>query len=298
VAKLAPSGEALAYATYLGGNGDDYGGQGIAVDGSGSAHVAGFTGSADFPTTAGAFDTTYNGGSYDAFVAKLSVPSLGYPRPKGATPTRFSLVPAYVDCVSPNREHGPPLAFESCNPPTQTSSNLTVGTPDANGAPAKSVGFLRLGVVVGTPGGVDDADVTFAVTVTDVRCKAGVATCAAANTAGGADYTGEIQATVELRITDRYNGVAPGGGTDAATGDKTFQVTVPCGATSTPTNIGSTCDLTTTADAVYGDPSIVKEGQRAIWQLGQVDVYDGGADGDVDTAAGNTLFATQGVFVP
>ena len=75
-------------------------------------------------------------------------------------------------------------------------------------------------------------------------------------------------------------------------------MTVPCGATPTPTTIGSTCEITTTADAVYGDPSTVKEGTRAIWQLGQVEVYDGGADGDVDTPTGNTLFATQGVFVP
>jgi len=29
-----------------------------------------------------------------------------------------------------------------------------------------------------------------------------------------------------------------------------------------------------------------------------VDVLDGGPDGDVDTPAGNTLFLTQGIFVP
>ena len=33
--------------------------------------MTGVTGSADFPTTPGAFDTTYNGGS-DAFVTKLN----------------------------------------------------------------------------------------------------------------------------------------------------------------------------------------------------------------------------------
>ena len=36
---------------------------GVAVDGAGSAYVTGSTCSADFPTTAGAFDTTYNGGT-------------------------------------------------------------------------------------------------------------------------------------------------------------------------------------------------------------------------------------------
>ena len=57
-----------------------------------------------------------------------------HPRPTGATPVRVSLVPAYEPCTSPNRTHGPPLAFPSCSPPVQTSDFLTVGTPDANGA--------------------------------------------------------------------------------------------------------------------------------------------------------------------
>jgi hypothetical protein len=75
-------------------------------------------------------------------------------------------------------------------------------------------------------------------------------------------------------------------------------VTVPCGATPTPDTIGSTCELTTTADAVYGDPSAAKEGKRAVWQLGRATLYDGGADGDVETPAGNSLFAVQGLFAP
>ena len=61
------------------------------------------------------------------------------------------------------------------------------------------------------------------------------------------------------------------------------------------TTIGSTCSITTTFDAVY--PGSVPEGKRSVWQLGRVRVNDGGADGVVATAP-NTLFATQGVFVP
>ena len=59
--KLDASGAALVYSTYLGGSGDDVG-SGIALDGAGNAYVTGHTSSTDFPTTAGAFDTTYNGG--------------------------------------------------------------------------------------------------------------------------------------------------------------------------------------------------------------------------------------------
>ena len=59
--KLNAAGSALVYSTYLGGSADDIG-SGIAVDGAGSAYVTGDTDSTDFPTTAGAFDTSYNGG--------------------------------------------------------------------------------------------------------------------------------------------------------------------------------------------------------------------------------------------
>lgn len=59
----------LAYSTYLGGNGFDQG-YAIAVDSFGSAYVTGTTAAVDFPTTSGAYQTTYGGG--DAFIAKLN----------------------------------------------------------------------------------------------------------------------------------------------------------------------------------------------------------------------------------
>jgi hypothetical protein len=70
VTKLNASGTALVYSTYLGGNNTDVG-NGIAVDGSGNAYITGYTLSTNFPTTAGAFQTSYGGG-YDAFVTKLN----------------------------------------------------------------------------------------------------------------------------------------------------------------------------------------------------------------------------------
>ena len=59
------------YSTYFGGSGDDWG-AGIAVDASGQAYVVGRTKSSNFPTTAGAYQTTYGGGEGDAFVAKFN----------------------------------------------------------------------------------------------------------------------------------------------------------------------------------------------------------------------------------
>jgi len=70
VAKLNPTGDALVYATFLGGEGEDRG-YGIAVDGLGGAYVTGRTRSVDFPTTSGAFDTTHNG-DHDIFMVKLN----------------------------------------------------------------------------------------------------------------------------------------------------------------------------------------------------------------------------------
>jgi len=69
VTKLNPTGSALVYSTFLGGSTSDEA-HSIAVDAAGSAYVTGFTTSTNFPTTVGAFDTTYNG-NLDAFVTKL-----------------------------------------------------------------------------------------------------------------------------------------------------------------------------------------------------------------------------------
>jgi hypothetical protein len=71
VSKLNSTGTALVYSTYLGGSIDDYG-FGIAVDSSGNAYVTGYTDSINFPTTAGALQTTYGGGYADVFISKLN----------------------------------------------------------------------------------------------------------------------------------------------------------------------------------------------------------------------------------
>jgi hypothetical protein len=71
VTKLNAAGSALVYSSYLGGWGEDTG-FGIAVDPTGNAYVAGWTTSRCFPTTAGAFDTTLNQRSGEAFISKIS----------------------------------------------------------------------------------------------------------------------------------------------------------------------------------------------------------------------------------
>jgi hypothetical protein len=72
IAKVKPNGTSLLFLGYLGGSGEDRG-LAIALDSAGNAYVAGDTSSteATFPVTAGP-DLTYNGGSTDAFVAKIN----------------------------------------------------------------------------------------------------------------------------------------------------------------------------------------------------------------------------------
>ena len=224
-----------------------------------------------------------------------SMASATHPRPKGATPLRASMVPAYNACTAPNRTHGPPLAFPSCNPPVQTSTAVTVGTPDANGAPANSVGFVKLDVKVGVPGPPEDSDVLISASISDVRCKAGTTACGAANAADGADYTGELQGNATIRITDHWNAVAPGGGPDTATVvDIPFPVAATCANTAS-TAEGGLCTSNTSANAVV--PGSVLDGKRAIVEVGQITITDGGPDG-VNATTPNTLFEVQGIFIP
>ena len=216
-------------------------------------------------------------------------------RPAGATPLNVSLVPAYNQCTSPNRFHGPPdlpggtNPDGSCNPPVQRSSLLTVGTPDVppgGGPAANSVGSFRMAAIVGDPGTPgDQADLTLSVNITDVRSK----------TAGLPDYSGQLLARVPLRITDRRSGVS---GNEAATMQipMLFQFVVPC-ATTASTSIGSTCSISTSVDGILGDPGSILEGGRAIWEIGKAEIQDAGADGDPFTQP-NGIFAVQGVFVP
>lgn len=199
-------------------------------------------------------------------------------RPKGATPFYASLVPAAQACTAPNRQHGPPLAYGSCNPVQPGSPNLTAGVGDGNPALAKSVGFLRLGVAAGAAGPPDDSDVSILFSLTNVMNKLSLS-----------DYTGELQVRLGARITDRE-------GTVASTGvDYPYSFKVPCAATA-DTTLGGACTLSSSFDAVL--PGSGYEGGRTIWALDQVRVLDGGPDDVADTESNNSLFMKQGVFVP
>jgi hypothetical protein len=159
---------------------------------------------------------------------------------------------------------------------------------------AKSTGRVKFEAVCNPPApntnppctnGGDQADLALTATLSDVR-NAGVLT----------DYIGELRVAVPARKTDSLNGsyysapVFPG-----TTADFILAFNMSCAGTSDQA-VGSTCSAATTADAVM--PALVRESEREVWTLGRVQVYDGGGDGDADTAGDNTLFMEQGLFVP
>jgi hypothetical protein len=224
-----------------------------------------------------------------------SMANAGHVRPKAASPLRVSLVPAFNACTAPNRQHGPPLAFPSCNPPVQSSTSVTVGEPSANGAAANMEGFVKLTVDPGVAGPPEDSDVLITSQITDVRCQAGTTTCGNANTVDGADYTGGLQGSATIRISDHWNAVAAGGGPDPATVvDIPFPVPTTCANTASAT-IGGLCTANTSANATV--PGAVKDTKRAVVEVGQIQINDGGADGNTATLPNGT-FARQGIFIP
>lgn len=219
-----------------------------------------------------------------------------HPRPKAAWPMRLSLVPAYSQCAAPNRTHGPPLAFPSCNPPVQTSAQATVGTPDAYGGPAAFGGSFKFEVLVGTPGPPDETDVRLRWDLTDVRCVPTGSRCGGANASGPADYSGQLGFSFRIRSTDHWNAVAPGGGTDPATGENvTLTSGITCAATAS-TSTGSTCQSATSYNAFF--PGLAKDTKRVVQETDDVHIFDGGADGVASTTADNTVFLRQGIFIP
>ncbi|MGA7205028.1 MAG: hypothetical protein WBX27_10400, partial [Specibacter sp.] len=105
--------------------------------------------------------------------------------------------------------------------------------------------------------------------------------------------------TANIRITDHFNAVAAGGGTEAGTVvEIPFPVTTPCAGTAS-TAIGGTCSISTFANAVV--PGAVKDTKRAIVETGTaaglLRVDDGGTDGVMATTP-NGVFETAGIYIP
>jgi hypothetical protein len=146
------------------------------------------------------------------------------------------------------------------------------------------MGFVGLRVLGEKPLDLQNGDqavVEITANLTDVR------------TAGDlADYAGELEGRLQLRVTDTASGAAQN--TPATAVDLPLSFVIPCQPTDDP-DIGSSCGVKTSVDTLLG--GVVTENQRAVWGISKAEVLDGGADGLVATAD-NAAFAEQGIFVP
>jgi len=231
----------------------------------------------------------------------------------GAKKLTFTMVPAFKACGAPNNTHGAPLGAPSCTPATpasQISRNLTIGTKATSSFLIEV--FCTNAQAPPCPAAGDQEDVKLQATATDIRCRVGTAAGVCPNENGapagvqGNDYTGETQADATIQITDAYNG-APGFTTHGTVVALPFPVPavgpgtgVQCVGTAGDATIGSTCTTITTAEAQV--PDVVKDGKKAIVEIGQIQVRDGGSDGDIDTpgppARPNEPFTKQGIYIP
>jgi hypothetical protein len=134
ISELNGAGSALLYSTYLGGSQSEAGND-IARDGGGNPYVTGHTYSMDFPATAGAFDTVFNGDTSifwgDAFVTKLSL-SAGSSTPPAPPP-----VPTAPALVAPSNADTPPqpITFDWNDVPGAATYAIQIDDSSAFDAP-------------------------------------------------------------------------------------------------------------------------------------------------------------------
>ena len=194
------------------------------------------------------------------------------------------------------QEHGPPLEYQSCHPPVETSSYLTVGTPDVNGAAATRTASVSLNVIRWTLCPPDTSDLTITASITDVRCKpARLRHCAS----GGTPSAG--QTTPVAWKAARRSGYPTTGTSCSGRWDRR------CDGHRHPVTRAS--ELRSHLEGVHRQHLLgrnIHERARARRDQGgrayplrvtQIQVFDGGADGNLQTDP-DTLFEVQGVFVP
>jgi hypothetical protein len=167
VTKFNPTGSALFYSTYLGGNGGNAG-YGIAVDSTGNAYVTGGTTSSEFPTM-NPLQPVY-GGDQDAFVTKIQV--------LASTTTTLSSSP---------------------NPSTdgQAVTFIAVVTSSAGSPPdGESVSFMKGKAVLGT-GSLSGGSASF----TTSTLKVGTTTVTAVY-AGDSNFAGSTSKAVKQVVNN------------------------------------------------------------------------------------------------
>jgi uncharacterized repeat protein (TIGR01451 family) len=148
VTKIDSSGSRLLYSTYLGGSGDDVA-QGIAVDGDSNVYVVGTTVSTDFPTANPAQAAL--GGSFDAFVAKLSPRRHDLALVKTASPDLLLLggqITYTLTVTNNGPDDAPGVTLTDTLPAATTFVSADSGCSHAAGVVSCELGDMAVGMMI------------------------------------------------------------------------------------------------------------------------------------------------------
>ena len=156
VAVMDATGSQLLFSTYMGGTGTGYI-DSLARDSAGNLYVGGGTTSSRFPTTVGAFQTTFAGGGSDMFVAKIS-PAPNSPAGSGVNVSLTSTASVTFENVT----IAGTTAFTETAVGPATPAGFTLGTPAVyydfsttaafSGEVTVCLSYSNLGFLGGTPG--------------------------------------------------------------------------------------------------------------------------------------------------
>lgn len=241
VTKLNPTGSGLLYSSYLGGSNDDFA-KGIGLDAlpNPDAYLAGWTSSTNFLTTTGAFQTTYGGGIYDAFVAKIT----GFPATADAaitaTGVTFSATEGQSFAGTVANFHDP----DPKSTPAEYNATIDWGDGSSSAGLIKQTGISPKGndfAVIGTHTYTEEGTYTVTVTITDVDTPKNTTT--PTSTASVRDAALHSSCAVAPASTQSFSGP-----TATFTDDNQFATTADFSAT---INWG---DSTTSSGTISGGP--------------------------------------------
>jgi hypothetical protein len=244
VARLNASLTSNPQSTYLGGSGDDRA-RALAIAGSGEVVVAGYTFSTNFPNTTGGAQATYGGGTYDAFVARLSA---------GLAAALVADMLANAPTVPPSLGPGGTynLSFSCTNAGPDPATNATCSIAASAGVasaptcnPSVPVASLAAGASItctytftapGTQGGGDtpQTDITFTVTAGAAN-DSNAANNTASNAGGPVPLVDALDDAVSLPAN------TAGATFNLASNDQVGTGSPPAGATFTLLVAGTTC---------------------------------------------------------
>lgn len=163
VSVLSPNGSTVLFGTYIGGTGgsNDFALQ-VALDRSDSVYVAGSTGSSNFKTTSGAFQTSLKGTS-DGFLSKFA--PLNQPIINSANSAVFLTGTANSFTVTATGTPTPTLAESGSTPPLPTGVTFNPTTGVLSGTPGAGTAGIYSITFTATNGVSPSAAQTFTLTI-------------------------------------------------------------------------------------------------------------------------------------